>query len=709
MVLSTLSYIICDASVEMSSQIYHDLEENNLSVCRQDSCKNLNRGSKSPDYRSCYCDKQCKFYKNCCYDALHLQEYDQEQQEDKAEVEIGTSCRKFHGYLERYVVSRCSSNYSENSELIELCHMALNITETPLFGLGDDDLFDTFNHIRTVNIVDALSNIDKKDPLIVLPVLSRNNGVIFNNVYCALCNGLQEQDVHLSPFKLKCPEPPDRTGKLFEKSISVHNKKLIVDIDKSMWSSDSMKEKLYLNISFNPFNSSSLWSIYLNGRTYDCELILDDTEDVFHEHACTSAVRQCDPHQNSSKSSIYCPAYSSLVADKSGRIFQNPHCAMCNNNQDELSCVSESEIEGFEQIQFQAGGLDIILHTYSACHQISIVLLCVHLLTFCVHREMRELAGKLIAWFVLCLFLFHLSTYLIELDEVNCKTYRLLAYIAYIAVLAWTNVISYYAYSNQRYGSVVECAVSENNNRRYLVYLLFVSAVTILMAVLFILISEFAGQSDWKMEHNCFSYDTWFVLLLSYAPWLLSMTGSLGCFLATVVAARKQNNNSNVRFLGQNKTTLSSAYWFVVLSVVVIWPQVYLEYLLANMWFRLVFKFLLFAQVVYIFTAFTFRPVLLIKLKQYFCLGKKFNVANNSKNLESCQVEVDKQVTDVFNQISLNDVTHYYESANAEGTNTWELCNNTVNGSRDPALRSEMIPQIDEYGEVHSTRHSIKL
>ena len=132
------------------------------------TCRDMNRCGTF--YRKCHCDNLCHDYKDCCWDAPNMSRplYDSSER----------SCVKLDKPDELYlVVSGCPGNYA-NVEIDAKCTKNMPQNDT--------------------------------DPAMIVPVFDRLTKNIYQNRYCALCNGVSEivpYDVFVEGFEEGCKRP----------------------------------------------------------------------------------------------------------------------------------------------------------------------------------------------------------------------------------------------------------------------------------------------------------------------------------------------------------------------------------------------------------------------------------------------------------------------------------------------------------------------
>ncbi|XP_015905089.1 uncharacterized protein [Parasteatoda tepidariorum] len=132
----------------------------NEALSEESFCDNKCFGEGVVTSRSCYCDKACTIYKDCCSDSKH---FDPSKDSDSSSSSV--VCKR-----NTLVVNSCLPEWKGPDFIIKSCQ-------------------------ESHNEVDPVGNS---------PVTSETTGISYSNYYCAICNGDSEEAI-VWTIKVSCP------------------------------------------------------------------------------------------------------------------------------------------------------------------------------------------------------------------------------------------------------------------------------------------------------------------------------------------------------------------------------------------------------------------------------------------------------------------------------------------------------------------------
>ena len=292
---------------------------NNLNVCT-DECQS------SYNTTACKCDKFCYTFNDCC----HNVSCNRELSIVPGLQELGIDADQIGCIRPSIQTQMISANLSDPFLSLSSAYEAAE--DASYFGVFmidkcPDDVSEIAIKCHEPNHTDTQSQI---------PVSESTYGISFKNVYCALCNNIDFEDIVWWKFQAHCGDdvlPLIEDG--FRYGISLAQTFEVIDE--------------FCLISFAPPDAVNS---QLGSRS--CIQNLVDVDSCY---------------SNSPKESIKkCREYNEYVIDKYGRIYRNPHCYICSHSyiRDESALILDcyfGKIPLIEDIYFGSGFVPPVLDT----------------------------------------------------------------------------------------------------------------------------------------------------------------------------------------------------------------------------------------------------------------------------------------------------------------------------------------------------------
>lgn len=231
--------------------------------------------------RSCFCDKECAIYGDCCIDASK-----KIPSSAKLQYEVDQwNCLELPGAMsmgmtEIYMLSKCPKQW-QGEDIRKKCE------------------------VKTEAVRDYKEQI---------PVIGKNTNVTYKNIYCAICN----QDTNLI------------------------NRNMTISCDDDSVTKEFFSTDKYLNSKTYVPKQRQWWFAY-DHKVVKCSLHIHQVGEKYAEkydaRVCRPVVRTCLEEWTGSDVEEKCNEFTSYRYDLR-RIYKNEHCATCNNISSELlSCV----------------------------------------------------------------------------------------------------------------------------------------------------------------------------------------------------------------------------------------------------------------------------------------------------------------------------------------------------------------------------------
>ncbi|RWS09887.1 lysosomal acid phosphatase-like protein 3 [Dinothrombium tinctorium] len=244
----------------------------------------------------CACDKQCKFFDDCCIDAKYIRLPTQSPT-------VKPNC--FAVTIQRRVknvqlINECPVDWN-NDRIQERCESKKNSTIVYPYDILDEEFY--------INEVMVFSNRTK---------------VFYSNVFCAICNG-DTEDLIQFDLNINC---------LLEDRNNTSDNPNLIDF-----------ETLKANANYEKQDSIRNWHIRYKEKMYKCffedkkfkQFVASQSERILRP--CVRSIKDCPQNWSEGATRQKCHSYTNYVFAKE-KIYKNIDCALCNREDpNELNCL----------------------------------------------------------------------------------------------------------------------------------------------------------------------------------------------------------------------------------------------------------------------------------------------------------------------------------------------------------------------------------
>ncbi|CAL1283320.1 unnamed protein product [Larinioides sclopetarius] len=154
------------------------------------------------------------------------------------------------------------------------------------------------------------------DPLVSAPVTDTSSGTTYLNRYCAICNGVSPAAMMTWKLNFTCEDENTEATDL-------------------SWD----------EIKYNP--TLKKWGYDRSGQFNPCKFSYDkpDSLTVIGRLCRYNLISSCASDWNRQNYIRDCGSYMAVVTDRGNYVYKNPHCALCNNaEENSLMCLSTTVI-----------------------------------------------------------------------------------------------------------------------------------------------------------------------------------------------------------------------------------------------------------------------------------------------------------------------------------------------------------------------------
>ncbi|CAL4101752.1 unnamed protein product, partial [Meganyctiphanes norvegica] len=487
-------------------------------------CVNRNSFYSTGQLEACGCDEDCGVRGDCCEDAPP--EYQERPRNHYIECIMGE-------YKSRgtYGIRRCPDD-TPNS-LSEKC-------------------------LKTVKQEDYTYIMD-------IPVISRETGIYYSNIYCAHCHG-DDADVKESIFQFSCPNIP---------------LPLFADVSLNMIYQPG-KLKFTQNISETDIVhksniSKDFWEIIKDighNGPLECEIWIADFP---NSSLCVNYINTCPSSFKNNTINKKCQSSTHIVVDDITRTYyKNRDCAICNNvKEEDIICeINTYNLRSYGGIAYGAPPFYEIFNTNTAINNnkthdslvvnstsikhenieksiltaslftISLICMIIHMILFFFLPERRNVHSMNLFCLTLSLFVaeflflaFTLSTE----NYIGCYISAVIMYFAFTAGFFWMNVMSfdiYKTFSSKQY--------SIKSTKTFGKYSMYAWGSAILFSFIVVIVDislpadsvlkpDFGNESCWFNRSNLYSMITFFIL-----PSSIIIISNFIIYIKTVFVIYKQ-------------------------------------------------------------------------------------------------------------------------------------------------------------------------
>ena len=250
----------------------------------EDICEHHHRCEQGDRYNAtvqagyCHCDELCSLYRDCCRgadpidgDPYNVSEY------------IQVSSCKAVGSMAIHVVNSCPVNYHEE-HVLEFC---------------ENDI------------------MDEDDFLLHTPVSETQFGIVFKNIFCALCHGYDTDDIRYWILELECHFPPE--NRIFSNQTANE-------------SETSGEPVTTFGPNYTDMNSTNSTVEEITGMAETCTKLSVTPNDVPSPRYCFNTDDSCPATWNDTFTDDMCiNGPKAVVYNGETRMaYRNRHCAECD-------------------------------------------------------------------------------------------------------------------------------------------------------------------------------------------------------------------------------------------------------------------------------------------------------------------------------------------------------------------------------------------
>ena len=241
-------------------------------------CEQGDRYNATVQAADCHCDELCSLYRDCCRgadpidgDPYNISEY----------VQV-SSCKPV-GNRTIHVVNSCPVNYHEE-HVLDFCEK----------GFMDEDDF-----------------------LLHTPVSETQFGIVFKNIFCALCHGYDTDDIRFWILELKCHFPPEN------RTFSNHN---------GNESETSGEPVTTLGPNYMDMNSTNSTVEEIIGMAQTCTKLPVTPSDMPSPRYCLNISDACPATWNDRYTDDMCinGPQAVVYSGENHMAYRNRHCAECD-------------------------------------------------------------------------------------------------------------------------------------------------------------------------------------------------------------------------------------------------------------------------------------------------------------------------------------------------------------------------------------------